>query len=130
MHATNTFPVDRHPQYRHHPTTIRSIASGIIIEVKKNHIKICSSRKTQGNDGRPSETPVQKRERERERLPADFRKEIEIYIFFYKKRTKKKVTPRGLFLVLKEIQAVNWRGFGSLICGPMRRIKNVSMPEK
>jgi hypothetical protein len=31
--------VDRHPQYRHHPTTIRSIASGIIIEVRKNHIK-------------------------------------------------------------------------------------------
>jgi len=27
--------VDRHPQYRHHPTTIRSIASGIIIEVEK-----------------------------------------------------------------------------------------------
>jgi hypothetical protein len=40
MHATNTFPVDRHPQYRHYHTTIRSIASGIIIEVeKKNHIK-------------------------------------------------------------------------------------------
>jgi len=38
MHATNTFPVDRHPQYRHHPTTIRSIASGIIIEVEKIHI--------------------------------------------------------------------------------------------
>jgi hypothetical protein len=38
MHATNTFPVDRHPQYRHYPTTIRSIASGIIIEVKENHI--------------------------------------------------------------------------------------------
>jgi hypothetical protein len=38
MHATNTFPVDRHPQYRHHLTTIRSIASDIIIEVKKNHI--------------------------------------------------------------------------------------------
>jgi hypothetical protein len=38
MHATNTFPVDRHPQYRHYPTTIRSIASGIIIEVRKNHI--------------------------------------------------------------------------------------------
>jgi hypothetical protein len=38
MHATNTFPVDRHPQYRHYPTTIRSIASGIIIEVKeKSH---------------------------------------------------------------------------------------------
>jgi hypothetical protein len=36
MHATNTFPVDRHPQYRHYPTTIRSIASGIIIEVKEN----------------------------------------------------------------------------------------------
>jgi hypothetical protein len=35
MHATNTFPVDRHPQYRHYPTTICSIASGIIIEVKK-----------------------------------------------------------------------------------------------
>jgi hypothetical protein len=35
MHATNTFPVDRHPQYRHHLTTIHSIASGIIIEVKK-----------------------------------------------------------------------------------------------
>jgi hypothetical protein len=41
MHATNTFPVDRHPQYRHYPTTIRSIASGIIIEVRKNHIN-CS----------------------------------------------------------------------------------------
>jgi hypothetical protein len=39
MHATNTFPVDQHPQYRHYPTTIRSIASGIIIEVKKIHIK-------------------------------------------------------------------------------------------
>jgi hypothetical protein len=38
MHATNTFPVDRHPQYRHYPTTIRSIASGIIIEVEKTHI--------------------------------------------------------------------------------------------
>jgi hypothetical protein len=38
MHATNTFPVDRHPQYRHYPTTIRFIASGIIIEVRKNHI--------------------------------------------------------------------------------------------
>jgi len=36
MHATYTFPVDRHPQYRHYPTTIRSIASGIIIEVKEN----------------------------------------------------------------------------------------------
>jgi hypothetical protein len=36
MHATNTFPVDRHPQYRHYPTTIRSIVSGIIIEVEKN----------------------------------------------------------------------------------------------
>jgi hypothetical protein len=35
MHATNTFPVDRHPQYRHYPTMIRSIASGIIIEVKE-----------------------------------------------------------------------------------------------
>jgi hypothetical protein len=35
MHATNTFPVDRHPQYRQYPTTIRSIASGIIIEVKE-----------------------------------------------------------------------------------------------
>ena len=40
MHATNTFPVDRHPQYRHYPTTIRSIASGIIIEVRKNHISV------------------------------------------------------------------------------------------
>jgi hypothetical protein len=40
MHATNTFPVDRHPQYRHYPTTIRSIASGIIIEVRKNHITL------------------------------------------------------------------------------------------
>jgi hypothetical protein len=39
MHATNTFPVDRHPQYRHYPMTIRSIASGIIIEVEKIHIK-------------------------------------------------------------------------------------------
>jgi hypothetical protein len=39
MHATYTFPVDRHPQYRHYPTTIRSIASGIIIEVEKTHIK-------------------------------------------------------------------------------------------
>jgi len=39
MHATNTFPVDRHSQYRHYPTTIRSIASGIIIEVEKNHIR-------------------------------------------------------------------------------------------
>jgi hypothetical protein len=38
MHATNAFPVDRHPQYRDYPTTIRSIASGIIIEVKKIHI--------------------------------------------------------------------------------------------
>jgi len=28
MHATNTFPVDRHPQYRHYPTTIRSIEFG------------------------------------------------------------------------------------------------------
>jgi hypothetical protein len=36
MHATNTFPVDRHPQYRHYPTMIHSIASGIIIEVEKN----------------------------------------------------------------------------------------------
>jgi hypothetical protein len=42
MHATNTFPVDRHPQYRHYPTTIRSIASGIIIEVRKNHINFWS----------------------------------------------------------------------------------------
>jgi hypothetical protein len=40
MHATNTFPVDRHPQYRHYPTTIRSIASGIIIEVRKNSHQI------------------------------------------------------------------------------------------
>jgi hypothetical protein len=40
MHATNTFPVDRHPQYRHYPTTIRSIASGIIIEVEKIHISL------------------------------------------------------------------------------------------
>jgi hypothetical protein len=39
MHATNTFPVDRHPQYRHYPTRIRSIASGIIIEVRKKHIR-------------------------------------------------------------------------------------------
>jgi len=38
MHATNTFPVNRHPQYRHYPTMIRSIASSIIIEVRKNHI--------------------------------------------------------------------------------------------
>jgi len=38
MHATNTFSVDRHPQYRHYPTTIRSIVSDIIIEVRKNHI--------------------------------------------------------------------------------------------
>jgi hypothetical protein len=29
--------VDRHPQYRHYPTMIRSIASGIIIEVEKTH---------------------------------------------------------------------------------------------
>jgi hypothetical protein len=40
MHATNTFPVDRHPQYRHYPTTIRSIASGIIIEVRKKYTSI------------------------------------------------------------------------------------------
>lgn len=40
MHATNTFPVDRHPQYRHYPTTIRSIASGIIIEVNKKPTSI------------------------------------------------------------------------------------------
>jgi hypothetical protein len=35
MHATNTFPVDRHPQYRHYPTAIHSIASSTIIEVRK-----------------------------------------------------------------------------------------------
>jgi hypothetical protein len=40
MHATNTFPVDRHPQYRHYPTTIRSIVSGIIIEVRKKYTSI------------------------------------------------------------------------------------------
>jgi hypothetical protein len=35
IHATNTIPVDRHPQYRHYPRMIPAITrSIIIIEVK------------------------------------------------------------------------------------------------
>jgi hypothetical protein len=30
--------VDRHPQYRHYPTVIRVIVSGIIIEFENDHI--------------------------------------------------------------------------------------------
>jgi hypothetical protein len=42
--TTNTFPVDRHPQYKHCPTVTRAIASGIIIiEVQHDHIKSMAS---------------------------------------------------------------------------------------
>jgi hypothetical protein len=33
--------MDRHPQYRHYPTVIRTIASGIIIEFENDHITCC-----------------------------------------------------------------------------------------
>jgi len=58
--ATNTFLVDRHPQYRHCPTVTRAIASGIIIiEVQNDHIKPLNSTQLPN----PTQPPQEKRKK-------------------------------------------------------------------